>query len=482
MSRREEATRELTAELRFGVRLVERFARFSEDTNPIHIDRIAARRLLYGERVAHGMLVTLWALACLREALPDCSSIKSIAGSLKAPVRVGTRARIVLHRDAGLWRAVVRCGSDLCASFRIETRAAHSALNGQSERSDSGERKPRHPQICHERREAELSQCSGTISPLEFQPGELFRGLAGFDRAQCQMLAALSRLVGMECPGLHSALVGFDIDFAQNAKAPGDIAYKTASFDPRFKFLSLKLSGGVFGRVDCLVRPAPAEQMPMAEVMELVPYGLFEGKHALVVGGSRGIGEVIAKGFAAGGGRCTLTYASGAEDAARVVADINRVEPKMASNMRWDLLGSSPDLVGRQFTHAFFLASPPIRKGGVGGFDGTLYRRFQRYYVAGLELVLRRFAACADQEPVFVFVSSTFVESAPPGFAEYANAKREGELICQQLGDLLKLKVKVWRLPPLRTDQTSALADGKVEEVCPVVANRLKDLVSSKFA
>ena len=82
--------------------------------------------------------------------------------------------------------------------------------------------------------------------------------------------------------------------------------------------------------------------------------------------------------------------------------------------------------------------------------------------------------------PEFVFASSTFIESAPPGFAEYANAKRDGELICRQLGASLELKVKVWRLPPLRTDQTAALAIGKVREVSPIVVHLLKGLVSSK--
>ena len=283
----------------------------------------------------------------------------------------------------------------------------------------------------------------------------------------------------MECPGLHSALVGFDIEFAQVLETPGEIVYRSARFDSRFKFLSLELSGGVRGRVDCLVRPAPAEQLPMAAMTELVPAGLFDGKHALVVGGSRGIGEVISKGFAAGGGRCTLTYAAGVEDATRVVADINRAQPGIASSMRWDLLGPSPDMAGRQFTHAFFLASPPIRKGRAGRSDGTLYRRYQRFYVAGLELVLRRFAACADQESVFVFVSSEYVESAPPGFEEYAAAKREGEVIGLQLGEALGLTFKVWRPPPLRTDQTAALAGEKAQEVGPDVASLLNDLAGA---
>jgi hypothetical protein len=96
--------------------------------------------------------------------------------------------------------------------------------------------------------------------------------------------------------------------------------------------------------------------------------------------------------------------------------------------------------------------------------------------------VLRSFAASASQESVFVFASSTFVESTPPGFAEYANAKRDGELLCQKLSASLDIKVKIWRLPPLRTDQTAALVSGRVEEVCPIIAILLKGLISSKVS
>ncbi len=37
------------------------FARLSGDYNPIHLDPVAARRLLFGQPVVHGMHALLWA-------------------------------------------------------------------------------------------------------------------------------------------------------------------------------------------------------------------------------------------------------------------------------------------------------------------------------------------------------------------------------------------------------------------------------------
>jgi len=48
----------------------------------------------------------------------------------------------------------------------------------------------------------------------------------------------------------------------------------------------------------------------------------FAGQRALIVGGSRGLGELTAKIIAAGGGHTIITYSVGKEDAERVAAEI----------------------------------------------------------------------------------------------------------------------------------------------------------------
>jgi 3-oxoacyl-[acyl-carrier protein] reductase len=54
----------------------------------------------------------------------------------------------------------------------------------------------------------------------------------------------------------------------------------------------------------------------------------LEGKTALITGGSRGIGAAIAKRLAAGGANVAITYTKGADAAASVVKEIERVGRK----------------------------------------------------------------------------------------------------------------------------------------------------------
>ena len=62
----------------------ERFAQLSGDYNPIHVDALAARRLLFGRPVVHGVHVLLWALDgwLQRHGVPIClSRVKAAFGS-----------------------------------------------------------------------------------------------------------------------------------------------------------------------------------------------------------------------------------------------------------------------------------------------------------------------------------------------------------------------------------------------------------------
>src|SRR5262249_47953873 len=137
-------------------------------------------------------------------------------------------------------------------------------------------------------------------------------------------LLTSTRLVGMECPGLHSLYSGLNLTFGPTPSGMPEMRFRVEDAHPRFAKLRLGVEGpGFQGTLSAFVRPAPCRQRPREGVAGLVKSGGFAAQRAVVVGGSRGLGEVTAKLLAAGGADVLITYHRGKEDADSVAAEIN---------------------------------------------------------------------------------------------------------------------------------------------------------------
>ena len=84
LGQRESNTRLVSAEL------VEAFAEISGDTNPLHLDDAYAATSRFGERIAHGALITSFISALLGTRLPGLGTVfVSQTAKFIAPVALG---------------------------------------------------------------------------------------------------------------------------------------------------------------------------------------------------------------------------------------------------------------------------------------------------------------------------------------------------------------------------------------------------------
>jgi NAD(P)-dependent dehydrogenase (short-subunit alcohol dehydrogenase family) len=267
----------------------------------------------------------------------------------------------------------------------------------------------------------------------------------------------------MECPGLHSVYADLALEFDSHLGVSADLlAYSVGQSDRRFQMVGLDVAGpGAVGKITTLFRSAPVLQPSFAEIRADVAPRSFADTSALVIGGSRGLGEVMAKILAAGGSDTVLTYHRGREDAMRVAEEINsggglcriaRYDVETGEN---DLFESAP--TGWSPTHVHYFATPPIRVNR-SAWNSTLFSQFCGYYVDGfaalIETVERATPMAAKRR--YVYPSTVYVENPPNGLLEYAVAKRAGEALCDLLSKKAKtpIEIAVIRLPRLLTDQT----------------------------
>jgi hypothetical protein len=324
------------------------------------------------------------------------------------------------------------------------------------------------PLICQNKQMEDLVDQSGSLElALPDSFAELFPHLAArFSPTQAAMLLAATRLVGMICPGRHSIFSGLSLKCAPEPSIANTMDYAVVRADARVRLVDIAVSGSGFqGKLETFLRPEPVPQPTFAALRDTVLPDIFKGQRALVIGGSRGLGELTAKLLAIGGANVTVTYFHGVEDAARIVREA-AAAGHAVQTLHFDIRNPPAQAQAGGFTHAYYFATPRITTGPARGFSTAILERYLEHYVVGFARSLEWLRPRAAADLCVWYPSSVFVEDAPSGLAEYAVAKACGETLCAQLSARLRpAKVMFDRLPRLATDQTQsltplAMADG----------------------
>jgi NAD(P)-dependent dehydrogenase (short-subunit alcohol dehydrogenase family) len=451
----------------------ERFAHVSGDRNPMHLDAILARRTRAAALVVHGVHLLLWTLDTFAANHPRPPRLRSFRARFIRFVYLEDSAESVLvHR--GLDSAHL----NVCVAG-VPTMLA--AVHFGDPRSDSNDLLNSTELISPQATALDLDfeQMSGRSGHLAFAtPPEVVAAMfpaaaewLGPRRIAC--LAATSNLVGMVCPGQHSIFRGLSIEACAETCPQDVVAFRVTETDPRFRLVRQEIAGGgLTGSLECFARTPPVSQPTMQSLAGLVNATEFAGAVALVVGGSRGLGELTSKLVATGGGRVIITYQVGRTDAERVAREILEAGGS-AEAMAYDARRPAEEqLAGlaNAPTHLYYFATPVISQRQSEIFVPARFDDFNAVYVHGfwhLTLALR-----ARQPGLSIFYpSSTFVSERPRNMTEYAMAKLAGEALCADMNlGLAPSHVTVSRLPPLPTDQTASI-------IAPEIASPVETLL-----
>ncbi len=448
----------------FEMRDQEAFADWSGDRNPIHMSALAARRTQAGRPLVHGVHTLLWMLDSV------CSSEAPPRGRMRvqfpSPVYLGDVVEVRSTRRAdGALQVQASVDGAVVVSVKLsDTPAEDLPVLAKVE--------PGPPDWPASPLDLDLDQAVDQHGAVQFAAladhvGQAFPNLSRqIGTTPVAGLACLSRIVGMISPGLHSILSEIDVTFTGSASE--SVAYATTAVDGRFRTVDLAVDGGgLCGTVQAFGRTPPVRQPTTGELAQSIHPDAFAGEIALVVGGSRGLGEVVAKQLAAGGAEVMLTYHSGRQDAEAVERDIvgagfkaGAVHMDMSADVdaRVKALPATP-------THVYYFATGPIFGRRTKVYDPNVFDGFRRFYVDGFADLIAAVRDRSGGAALHVFYpSSVAVEERPKDMTEYAMAKAAGEILCHDLDrGLPGLKITVERLPRILTDQTATIRAAKSE-------------------
>jgi acyl dehydratase/NAD(P)-dependent dehydrogenase (short-subunit alcohol dehydrogenase family) len=462
------------------------FAGLSHDCNPMHMDPIFARRLLTGRQVVHGIHVLISAIECWNPG--SAKPVVSIACNFSNPISVGERIVFTQTREQGdvsIIEAVVNglvCAHITLSQHRDVGRVVHAPGEVRNIQGDE-----------------QLTFLDGLLQPLNQAPeahqgkryglrlqavdvSVLFpQAAAHLGSPNLVSLFGLSYIVGMVCPGLHSVFSSFELELEteQGTSTDGILEFSVRKYDARFRLFDIRFSGPVQGSLKAFQRPPAQVQPAAAEFAKLVAPTQFKGTKSLIIGGSRGLGEVTAKLLAAGGGDTVITYAIGQDDANTIADDINSSTETHCTVVRLDLIADdlpSSGIEWSQFDAVYFFATPKIFTKKSAVFDTGVFQAFYDFYVKKFyELcVLIDRAGVGKKTRVFL-PSSTAVQERPKGMTEYAMAKVAAEILAQDINRSFEhVAVVNAQLPRLNTDQTATIlsvaSSSNVEILLPLIS------------
>jgi len=461
------------------------FARVSADYNPLHLSVLVARRTQAGAPVVHGVHAVLWVLDVLARqglAISDLTSLKvqfSKFVYIDQPVTI----RIVCQDSAS---AKVELDGDIPSLMTFILRFGHRK-KAEDAKPVAGGAIIIPGSVPIERSFAELGDLSGSLKSPNEMNTELCAAFPVASKAlggaRIAALAQTSTLVGMVCPGRHSIFSSLAVDFVDGLVGEGEIAFRVAKTDKRFSMITMAVAGsGITGDVLAFVRRAPSAPATVAQCNTKIRKGEFSAVSALIVGGSRGLGAATASLIAAGGGRVTVTYAQGRDEALAICRNINAacgedVADAVRLDVRMDFAEQAKDWKC-EFTQLYYFATSQIFRQKSTSFSEASFQEFYSIYVERFYRLCCYVAetCAADFLPVF-YPSSEAVTIRPKGLTEYAMAKAAGELLCADMGNFLpKIRVHSHRIPRTTTDQTLTLTAVPAEDPLDVMLPQIRAL------
>jgi acyl dehydratase/NAD(P)-dependent dehydrogenase (short-subunit alcohol dehydrogenase family) len=446
------------------------FARLSSDWNPMHLDAGFARRSQVGAPVVHGIHNLLWAMDAVLRSFP--LDVQNIKVRFQQPLFPGEVAQIRIRSrtKAAVNIEVVAAGTNV-AAIRLSSEGAKlSGLPASQSRTA--------PQQIAAPIDVQFEQMADQAGAVEAGAGDdeirtMFPALVdSIGPAAIRALLATSQIVGMAYPGLHSLFAGLDVsrDFASENER--SLAYAVTKADPRFRSLQIDVRGsGITGRLDAFARLPPPAQANMTATSARVTSGAFVGQRALIVGGSRGLGEVTAKVLAAGGGYPVITYREGRHEAESVAAAIQQAGGQ-CEVIRYDALQPADrqlDGIGDiQSCYYFATGRIFLRKSAL--YEPEKFSTFLRYYTDGFYDLCTALARGRTGRIGIFYPSTVAIDEEANGLAEYAMAKGAGEILARYMNAFLPgVHVVSRRLPRILTDQTATVGVARAHDALDVM-------------
>ena len=443
------------------------FAGLSGDYNPIHIDEFVAYRAQYPQPLVHGIHVVLWCLHYISQTTSELV-LSKLSVRFHLPVFVNQKIKLEIKQlKQNTWKATVYSDQGKLVTMSV-TSSDFNKTNIQQQKNIPFSL-PNELQV-----NEQLKKLSGRVT-LRVNRRSLEKTFVELMAKCCQVqvatLLTCSYIVGMRVPGLHSLFNELKLCWT-DPDAVGDSQNRHLSFEvcrvlPSYRRITLELEGrNCTGNIEATFRPKPVKQETLSYFENIVASDAMKNDRVLIIGGSRGIGNVASKIAAAAGAEVWFTYSKSHEEARLLLEELSVVcyDPKA---LRMNVLDSCSaffeTVIDFRPTIILYFATPPIKENW-GEFNSHLLLDFNKYYIDAFEKIIRKLHGAIHLNFDVILASSEYVNDKPEQFREYVASKSAAESLAFSLDQELKhATFHVYRFPKVLTDQTSGSLNSNLE-------------------
>ena len=418
------------------------FSELSNDYNPIHLDKIYSYKTLFDKPIIYGILLIIKSLDNLK--ITKRQKINYIKSEFINFVNI--HDLITIEYDKNIIK-IYKENNILCTKIKyllsdddneyIINNNNNNLINPLSDESP---------------KESYLYNLNINLDILEKNYNNIFRN---FNLLQIFQIINLSTFVGMITPGLNSIFNSFELSYIDNNYNDlYTLFFNIDNFDDAHKLCLYNIEGkNINGNITCLYRPESIKQIKIKDLY--IDNKQFKNEKVLVIGGSRGLGEVISKIFFAGGADVTLTYFNCHQEA----LNIQQESENKIKILKYDVLkdyDNINDIIDNiEFTKIFYMATPKLIK--YNNFNNNMFENYYNYYCKGFIFL---FNTINKNNLKYIFYPSTMYLEITNDYLEYTLTKNIAENI---INNLKKNNNNIFfdcvRLPRLLTDLTNNIID-----------------------
>ncbi len=442
------------------------FALLSGDFNPIHLNKIKARKYFTGQIIVHGINIFLYLLEIL--VVKNLYFLANYKIKFKKYIRVDEYFHIYWDNEKKQIKAINKNNEILC-EVRCLERDFFSNNFLVKQEHDILCKTPLNLVSDYEINDNTFSCIhSGKKTHAKF----LYPNLTKLLGANIVFeIAGISAIIGMRYPGLRSIFLGLSISFLEKK---GNKKKVELTNETRFGLVRLQYKGiNIQSNLEACFRPQETKLKSYLDLKAKVNHNIdMQNTKVLIIGGSRGIGAITAKILSIYNCEVTITYYKCKEDAYLIKNEIER-HGRSIKVFKLDITKkSSLKKVSNIYNQVYYFATPKILKNSSTHFDEKLYCLFHSFYVEGLKNILKK---CYSKNLLyFMYPSTDFISTNQKGFKEYIKAKLEGEKVCENFDDLMVgLKINKPRIPQVLTDQTQSLIPKNYSDIIKIVNTKI---------